>query len=359
MESLHDANVGAPELYVTSFHRRVTGVSTTAAAVVSRQQQLFAMRVIGTTLPHGPVAISYRAALRETRRRPTDRPFAIWHVRRNMEMEAAIVARDILRLPIKIVFTSAAQRYHSLFPRILISRMDAVVATTDKAARFVPHLAAVVPHGVDVGRFQPAADRAAEWRAAGWPGQLGIGIVGRIRAEKGTDLFVDAMLRVLPQRPEFTAVVIGQAKASDHAFERELRAKIRAANLERQFVFLGEVKPDEMPGIMRRLSLVVAPARYEGYGMTPLEAMASGVAVVASDTGAYADMIENNVTGNVVAIDDLHGLTAAILQITADPQRLHECGLRGRERAVARFSLENEVNGLSRVYERLWSGETF
>jgi mannosyltransferase len=67
-------------------------------------------------------------------------------------------------------------------------------------------VAGIVPHGVDVERFAPSADRGAEWKKAGYPGKYGIGIVGRIRKEKGTDLFVEAMCRVLPQRPDFTAL---------------------------------------------------------------------------------------------------------------------------------------------------------
>ena len=77
-------------------------------------------------------------------------------MRRNTEMRAALWARDVLRLPVKIVFTSAAIRRHSAFPRWLISRMDAVIATTEAAASFVPHVRGIVPHGVDTERFFPA-----------------------------------------------------------------------------------------------------------------------------------------------------------------------------------------------------------
>ena len=347
----------SPEVFVTNFHTRFTGVSATANAVVSGHQQQFDLRLVGTALPLAPKPISYIHALELSRRPPANRPFAIWHVRRNLEMSAALLARDVFRLPIRIVFTSAAQRFHSAIPRSLIARMDAVVATTEKAATFVPHVVGVVPHGVDTERFRPAADRDAEWTEAGHGGQFGIGIVGRVREEKGTDLFVEALCRVLPERPDFTALIIGRAKPTEYAFEKALRERIRRAKLTERVRFLGEVPATEMPAVMRSLSLLVAPARYEGYGMTPLEAMSCGVAVVASDTGAYSAMVVPGETGLIVPIDDVDALAAGILETTADPQRLRQWGAQGRQRVLDTHSLAGEMSSIARVYERLWNGE--
>lgn len=351
--------IGTPELFVTNFHRRFTGVSATADAVVSQQARRFNMQLVGQSLPSGPEPMSYRHAVALSRRPPGAHPFAIWHVRRNREMMAAIVARDVLRLPIRIVFTSAAQRLHSYVPRAMIAKMDAVVATTRKAAEFVPHVAEVIPHGVDTQRFQPAEDRSAAWRSLKLPGQHGIGIVGRIRPEKGTDRFIDAMCRLLPQRPGFTAVLLGRAMPSDYEFQKQLRRRIADTNLEDRIVFMGEQPSLQMPQLMRSLSLLVAPARYEGYGMTPLEAMASGVAVVATDTGVYRSIIQDGETGYVVEQDDQDSLERAITDITADPDKLAQMGQTARRYATDHLSLQGETEGYSRVYDKLWQGQTF
>jgi mannosyltransferase len=348
-----------PEVYVTNFHKRFTGVSATADAVISKQLQKYALRLVGLPLPSLQQACTYRQALQGSRRLPDNRPFVIWHVRRNMEMLAALFARDILRLPIRTVFTSAAQRLHSAFPRALIARMDAVVATTKQAATFVPHIAAVVPHGVDTQRFTPAADRQAAWQQLGLPGKYGIGIVGRIRAEKGTDQFVEAMCRMLPQRPDFTAVIIGRAKPAEAAFEAQLQQQVRQCGLADRVIFLGEQPPQQLAQTLRALSLLVAPPRYEGFGMTPLEAMASGLAVVATDTGVFREIIDEGQTGYVVGIDQIDDLTTAALNITADPTRLHSMGERARQVAVERLSLDREIDGYANVYQRLWNGEKF
>lgn len=355
-----NAEIAMPaEVYVTNFHKRFTGVSATADAVVSRQVQRYALSLVGLPLPSLQQACSYRRALRASRILPHNRPFVIWHVRRNIEMLAALFARDILQLPIKTVFTSAAQRLHSAFPRALIARMDAVVATTQRAAGYVPRVAAVVPHGVNTQRFYPAQDRQAEWQQLNLPGKYGIGIIGRIRAEKGTDLFIEAMCQTLPQRPDFTAVVIGRAKPSEADFEAQLKRRLEHLGLADRVVFIGEKPPQQLPQILRALSLLVAPPRYEGFGMTPLEAMASGVAVVATDAGVFREIIEEDSTGYVVGIDRVDDLTAAVRKITADPIRLHVMGQRARQVAVDRLSLEREIAGYESVYQRLWNGEVF
>ena len=159
------------ELIVTNFNRNFTGVSATAAGVVRQQVGRYDMALAGVALPGCPNPISKREATHLSRTPPPGRAFTLWHVRRNTEMRAALWARDILRLPVKIVFTSAAIRRHSAFPRWLISRMDAVIATTEAAAGFVPACARnVVPHGVDTERLSPAEDRTAAWVATGYPG---------------------------------------------------------------------------------------------------------------------------------------------------------------------------------------------
>ena len=107
--------------------------------------------------------LNKRKAIALSKMPPADKPFNIWHVRRNSEMQFAIFARDILKLPVKIVFTSAAQRRHSAWPRWLISKMDAVIATSEEAASFVPNVVSVIPHGVDLDRFFPSNDQKPSW----------------------------------------------------------------------------------------------------------------------------------------------------------------------------------------------------
>ena len=77
------------------------------------------------------------------------------------------------------------------------------------SASFLKRDATVIPHGVDTDCYAPPADRAAAFAEAGLPGRYAIGCFGRVRAQKGTDVFVEAMCRLLPHYPDFTAVIVG------------------------------------------------------------------------------------------------------------------------------------------------------
>jgi mannosyltransferase len=343
-----------PELIVTNFNRNFTGVSATAAGVIRQHLRHHDLALAGYHLPGCPDPISKRKALRLSRSPPPNRPFTIWHVRRNTEMRAALWARDVLRLPVKIVFTSAAQRRHSAFPRWLISKMDAVIATTERAADFVPNVRAVVPHGVDCSRFTPATNRAAAWAATGYPGTRGIATIGRIRPEKGTDRFVEAMLAYLPAAPESTALVIGRAAKSDQGFLTDLKQKIANAGLSDRILFPGEVAPNDLPALTRALSAIVQLPRYEGYGMTPLEGMASGVPFVATDAGYYRHFSQNGTTGLITPEDDAQATAEALTTVLSD-DRHEDMAKAARHAAETRFSIKAEAQGIAKVYEDLWS----
>ncbi|MEL7100555.1 MAG: glycosyltransferase family 4 protein [Pseudomonadota bacterium] len=326
------------ELVVTNFNRNFTGVSATAAAVVAQQAQRYDMALVGHPLPGCPAPIT----LAEARARSGSG--TIWHVRRNTEMRAALWTRDVLRKPIQIVFTSAAIRRHSALPRWLISRMDAVIATTEKAAEFVPNVRAVVPHGVDTTRFFPAEDRASAWAALGYGGSAGIATIGRIRPEKGTDRFVHAMLELLPQHPGLTALVIGKVAREHTGFADTLRRTIAAAGLDSRILWPGEVGPDRMPELMRGLSLVMQLPTYEGFGMVPLEGIASGTPFVATDTGYYAAFSAQGRAGLVTQPDRAAEMATKALRNT-DMRRS------ARDVAVHSFSIDREVDGIAAVYD--------
>jgi len=112
--------------------------------VAPKLAKLFRAAWLGSDAPDGIVRMGV-ADLLKLWRRPAP---LIWHARRNNEMIVGVVLQS-LGWPLKLVFTSAAQRHHSWLTRWLIRRMDAIIATSELSASYLKREATVIPHGVD------------------------------------------------------------------------------------------------------------------------------------------------------------------------------------------------------------------
>lgn len=340
------------EVVAPNFKKRLSGVTSTIVQLVPKQAESLAITTVGPGLPDTLPKLRWWQ-VPGLLLKPENRPFRVWHARRNPEMLAGVVLRDVFRAPLKLVFTSASQRHHTRWTRFLINRMDRVVATSRKTASYLKVPNQVVMHGIDTTRFSPPSGPAEAAAAVGMPeGQRYVGCFGRVRHQKGTDLFVDAMIALLPERPGWSAIIAGQATQPHAAFEAGLKEKVRAAGLADRVHFVGT--REDIPAWYRALSLFIAPQRWEGFGLTPLEAMATAVPVVATDVGAFSELLENSGAGTLVAVDDLGAMVSAAARYMDDD------ALRGRAadtallHARSHFPLEGEAKTLNGIYEDLW-----
>jgi mannosyltransferase len=310
--------------------------------------KLFRAAWLGSDTPDGIARMGAAALLKLWRR---SEPL-IWHARRNDEMIFGVLLKA-LGWPLKLVFTSAAQRHHSRLTRWLIRRMDAVIATSDLSASYLKREATVIPHGVDTDRYAPPADRAAAFAESGLPGRYAIGCFGRVRAQKGTDVFVDAMCRLLPRYPDFTAVIVGAVTLDQTSFANDLKKRIETAGLSSRIVMTGELPIEELPRRYRRLTIYAFTSRNEGFGLTLLEAMSSGAALVASRAGAAELVVEDGVTGVLTPPGDVDAMVAALEPLLRDPASAVAMGVRARARVVEKFSLDAEAGRIAEVYRTL------
>src|ERR1700727_2580446 len=196
------------QLIVPNLHKRYSGVTATNRMVAPKLARMFRAAWLGPDAPDGIARMGLSDLWKLWRRRTP----LIWHARRNNEMIVGVLLRA-LGWRFKLVFTSAAQRHHSWITRWLIRRMDAIIATSDISASFLKREATVIPHGVDTDTYAPPVNRAAAFAESRLPGHYAVGCFGRVRAQKVTDVFVDAMCRLLPRYPDFSAVVGGGVTA--------------------------------------------------------------------------------------------------------------------------------------------------
>ena len=205
-------------------------------------------------------------------------------------------------------------------------------------------------NGVDSERFAPApARQPIDGSPFNDSALCLVGTVGRMQTVKAQPLLVKAFARALALQPalreRLRLVLVG-----DGPLRAECEALLDAAQL-RPLAWLAGERGD-VPAVMRGLDVFALPSLAEGISNTVLEAMASGLPVIATDVGGNADLVTNGESGNIVPPGDVDALAAALLQRAADAARRREAGRRGRAAVEQRFSLPAMVDAYRRVYER-------
>ncbi len=186
----------------------------------------------------------------------------------------------------------------------------------------------IVPNGVDVDRFRPR-DLANSARN---DGLLVLLATARLAEFKGLQHLL-AAVALLPEewRRRTRVCLCGQGP-----FEGELRRQAQAAGLEQQVEFAGLVPYADVPARLREADVFVLPSLREGMPLAVLEAMASGVPVVASTVGGIPDVVRDGANGVLVPPGDPGALRDAIARLAADPGLRLRLGAAARREAMAR-----------------------
>ena len=110
---------------------------------------------------------------------------------------------------------------------------------------------------------------------------------------------------------------------------------------------------EEMPRWYQALDLLVAPQRWEGFGLTPLEAMACGVPVIATTVGAFDELVVEGETGRLIPPGDAERMRAAVATAIASPATLQQWSAAARRHIEERFRIEDEAAALIALYREL------
>ena len=345
-------NLSDCEVILGNSNPRFSGVTSTMLQTLTHQRQHMPICVLGKHhLPkefasHG---ISFWQAVKHLRAPLPNGKARVFHARRNDEMIQALLLKHVFKLPLSIVFTSTAQRRHSGLTRWLMKQMDAILSTGKAAAQYLQQAPlALIPHGIQSDTFYPYPSYPANTEQT-----QNIAIFGRVREQKGTHLFVEAAIDILPRFPKAKAFIIGAITPEEHAFANALKAKIKEAGLGHRIQFLGEQPFDKLPELFRSMDIITALSRTEGYGLTVLEAMSSGAAVIATEAGAWPEIIEQGEQGWVIPVGDKQALVHKLDTLLSDPEQMQMMGRKGRERILAHYRIEDEARKLCDIYRQL------
>ena len=215
-----------------------------------------------------------------------------------------------------------------------------------------PERIAHIYNGVDTSRFRPALNGRTPIEGSPFndPGLFLIGWVGRMQPVKDPASLARAFVRAVAQDPSarrrLRLVLVG-----DGPRRQEVESILEEGRVS-ELAWLTGPRSD-VPDVMRGLDCFALPSLAEGISNTILEAMATGLPIVATRVGGNAELIEDGLSGRLVPPADSDALARGLLAYFADPVAARRHGKAGRYRAERRFGLDRMVAEYAQLYERL------
>ena len=211
-------------------------------------------------------------------------------------------------------------------------------------------------NGVDTARFRPADGLREPLPHPDFAGPdcFVIGTVGRMQTVKDQLTLAHAFVLLLQLAPQ-AATRLRLVMIGDGPLRAQVAGILDDAGAGTLAWLPGE--RDDVPRIMRGLDLFVLPSLAEGISNTILEAMASGLPVVATAVGGNPELIDEDRSGQLVPRSDPQAMAQAMLRYYADPAACRNQGLEARRRAERDFSMTAMVNNYMTVYERMLEGK--
>ncbi len=215
--------------------------------------------------------------------------------------------------------TPALRRYGSL-DKFLLRAFDGVVAVSDTVAStltrsgYASQKLRIIPNGIDTARYHAAARGPVNGRAPV------LGTLSRLSTEKGVDVLIRALPRILERYPTLQCVVAGEGP--ERAQLLLLAAELGVSDHLQLLGFCTDA-----PGFLSRCSIVVHPSRVDGMPLALLEAMAAGKPIVASAVGGIPALLRDGIAGVLVPSDDPDALADGVLRLLADTDLGERCAL--------------------------------
>jgi glycosyltransferase involved in cell wall biosynthesis len=236
---------------------------------------------------------------------------------------------------------------YGMIDRWVLRSFDGVVAVSDEVVQRLQKAGVrqdrifEIRNGIDLRPFDAAKPSLPEGTAES---RLLVGLIGRLSREKGVDVFLRAAALVLREMPETRFVVVG-----DGPDRAALEGLIAELGISESIKFLG--RRDDMPGVYASLDVMVSASRQEGLPMALLEGMASSVPLVATPVGEVPALVETDVTGVLVPVEDEAALATELVAMLRDPNRRERLAAAGRKRIEQDFSAARMTVDYLAVYE--------
>jgi len=250
-----------------------------------------------------------------------------------------------------IVRPGIGRKLQTMAVRLSSASIAVSNAVADCVGRFgTPKLRIMVP-AVDLERFRPGPhDPEMRRRLTSSEDDPLIGIVGRIDREKGVDLVVEAVAALTGPAARAHLVVVGSPGFDSGEYLEQLKADAGRLLGDRAR-FAGRI--DDIPTVLRTLDVVVNASVAEPFGLTVLEAQASGVPVVATRSGGVTDYLTDGDNALLVPVGDAEALARALEAVLGDGALAAQLGRHARALAETSHGVDGFADDLAELYHRL------
>lgn len=170
-----------------------------------------------------------------------------------------------------------------------------------------------------------------------------VGIVARLSDIKGHKFLIEAMDYIIKKIPKAQLLIVGEGREKN-----SLCRQVNKLGIEKNTMFISSI--EDTSSVLSAMDLFVMPSLQEGLGLSIMEAMAYGLAVVASDAGGIRDLIRDGFNGRLVKPKDVQGLYEAISQLLQDRHKARIYAINARRTIADNFSLEKMVSQTEGVY---------
>ena len=272
----------------------------------------------------------------------------------------SISAAEKLRIPSILtnhtIFLASNAKYvwvpasYILYPyRRYINKACLITAVSRAAAKFIEHFAedkkiAVVPNGVDIELFE-SVEKNIQPNLSEKPIIL---YIGRLAYRKGLQVLVRAMPFILKEIPNAHLLIAGKGYMDSF-----IRMLIKSLNLEGNVTMLGFIPDEKLPELYASSRLFVMPSLYcESFGVTLLEAMASGRPVIASNVGGIPEVVKDGVTGLLFRRGDAEDLADKIIMVLSDRNLAQSLVSNAKELVKERYSWPVIADKMEDLYEK-------
>jgi starch synthase (maltosyl-transferring) len=298
--------------------------------------------------PWHPLLAVARVALSMRKQRPELVQSFLFHANLAAKLAAPWAGRPWVVGGIRVA--ERQRRWHLTLDRLTARFSAGSVCVSEGVRRFTleagipPDRLTVIPNGIDPGPFDRAVPVARS--SIGIPEGSHLALfVGRLDNQKGLNVLLDAASRVAARSADWYLAIVGDGPKRDWLTER-----LAADSLSGRVRWLG--RRSDIPGLLKSADVLVLPSLWEGMPNVVLEAMASGLPVVATRVEGSEELVQPGRTGWLVPPGDSEALTTALMEASQDADRCRTYGRAGRRRVEEWFTPERVVAS----YESLWTG---